>query len=742
MASANPFGRLAPFVQEFVYRQGWKEIRLLQAQAIDAIFDTDNDILITTGTASGKTEAAFLPILSLIAEEPTGFIKALYVGPLKALINDQFRRMELLCQAGDIPIHRWHGDVGSSKKSDLIEHPGGILQITPESIESLFVNKTNHLHRLFGGLRFIVVDEVHSFMESDRGVQLRSQLQRIEQYSKSARPRRVGLSATVGDQEIARYWLNPRLPSKVQVINPEVSIPPTRLSHLHFSLTKEEVPTELIDDLYKLTKNRRALIFCNSRKDVEILTAQLNRRSARERIPEHYLPHHGSVSKEIREDAETRMRGDDFPTSVVCTNTLELGIDIGQLDLAVQIDSTHTLMSFVQRLGRTGRRQDASRIMQIYTSELQPKPGDEFYERLPFSLLKALAVVDLFIEGWIEPPFERTVPYNVLYHQILSRLVETHGSLAKDLVGHFLNSNVFPGVNSQDYFDLLKHLGNMDQVEQMQTGELILGLAGEKVVRSRDFYAVFTTPPEWDVFYKERALGRISPRPDLHPGACLLLVGRLWEVKDIFADKQQVMVEPAKEAHDVMFLGSVVPEMHPRIAQSVREILLSDKTFPYLDAVGQQAILDARQMSQAWQIGKESVFETAERWIIFPWTGTRAARTLQYWLQVCGSHAEFPMMLFPWVMTVAKVSPQETRKQFADRLRDVESSGSTVEDIVDVIPINNLRNHKFDEFLPDELIRKRTGQEWLDLAQARADLQRIIQDLKGEQHGSISMPTL
>ena len=289
---------------------------------------------------------------------------------------------------------------------------------------------------------------------------------------------------------------------------------------------------------------------------------------------------------------------------------------------------------------------------------------------------------------------------------------------------------------------MLKHLGNMDQVEQMQTGELILGLAGEKVVRSRDFYAVFTTPPEWDVFYKERALGRISPRPDLHPGACLLLVGRLWEVKDIFADKQQVMVEPAKEAHDVMFLGSGVPEMHPRIAQSVREILLSDKTFPYLDAVGQQAILDARQMSQAWQIGKESVFETAERWIIFPWTGTRAARTLQYWLQVCGSHAEFPMMLFPWVMTVAKVSPQETRKQFADRLRDVESSGSTVEDIVDVIPINNLRNHKFDEFLPDELIRKRTGQEWLDLAQARADLQRIIQDLKGEQHGSISMPTL
>ncbi len=728
MSSPNPFERLAPFVQEFVYRQGWKELRLLQAQAIDAIFDTENDILITTGTASGKTEAAFLPILSLISEEPTGSVKALYIGPLKALINDQFRRLELLCEAGEIPIHRWHGDVGSGQKSDLIEHPGGVLQITPESIESLFINKTNHLHRLFGGLRFIVVDEVHSFMESDRGVQLRSQLQRIEKYSKSSRPRRVGLSATVGDPEVARRWLNPQSPSKVRIIDPDVAIAPTRLSHLHFSLTKEEIPTELIDDLYALTKKRRALVFCNSRKNVEIITAQLNRRSSRERLPEHYLPHHGSVSKEIREDAEKRMRThNDFPISVVCTNTLELGIDIGQLDLAVQVDSTHTVMSFVQRLGRTGRQQNASRIMQIYTSDLQPEPGDEFYERLPFSLLKALAIVDLFLEGWLEPPFERTVPYNVLYHQLLSRLVETHGSSAKELVSHFLNSNVFPGVTSQDYFDLLKYLGAIDHIEQMETGELILGLAGEKIVRSRDFYAVFATPPEWDVFYKERTLGRISPRPDLHPGTCLLLVGRLWEVKEIFENKQQVMVEPAKEAHDVMFLGSGSPEMHPQIAQRVREILISEKSFSCLDPVGQQALTDARQVSQSWRIGEERIFEAADHWIIFPWTGTRSARTLQYWFLACGLKAEFPMMLFPWVITVAKASQEETRKQFVDRLRDVESSGYTSGNIVDVIPIDNLRIHKFDDFLPDELIQKRTREEWLDLEEAKKDLDRIIQ---------------
>ena len=726
MASPNAFQRLAPFVQEFVYRQSWKELRSLQVLSIESIFDSDDDILITTGTASGKTEAAFLPILSLIAEEPSGSVRALYIGPLKALINDQFRRLELLCDAGGIPIHRWHGDVGSSQKSDLIEHPGGILQITPESIESLFINKTNHLRRLFGGLRFIVVDEVHSFIESDRGVQLRSQLSRIEKYAISARPRRIGLSATVGNAETAKQWLNPRTPSKVRTIDPDVDDTPVRLSHLHFSLTKEELPAELLDDLYKLTKTRRSLIFCNSRRFVELVTAQLNRRSNRDRVLEHYLPHHGSISKEIREDAERRMRDEDLPTSVVCTNTLELGIDIGQLDLAVQIDSTHTVMSFVQRLGRTGRRQGASRIMQIYTSDLQPEPGDEFYERLPFSLLKALAVVDLFLEDWLEPPDERDVPYNVLYHQLLSRLVETHGTSPKELVSHFLNSAVFSGVTPDEYASLLKHLASLDHVEQLDTGELILGLAGEKIVRSRDFYAVFATPPEWDVFYRERVLGRISPRPDLQVGTCLLLVGRLWEVKDIFADKQQVLVEPAKDAHDVMFMGTGIPEMHPKVAQRVHEFLLSDKVPGYLESVGLQALADARRMSQDMALASSRVFDAPEHWVILPWTGTRSARTLQYWLQACGFKAEFPMMLFPWVMTVSKKHPNETKSQFLQRLNDVMSSGFGLEDIIREIPIEILRTHKFDEYLPDELVRNRAGREWLDWSQAKLDLHTIV----------------
>jgi len=275
---------------------------------------------------------------------------------------------------------------------------------------------------------------------------------------------------------------------------------------------------------------------------------------------------------------------------------------------------------------------------------------------------------------------------------------------------------------------LLKHLASIDHIEQMDTGELILGLAGEKIVRSKDFYAVFTTPPEWDVFYKERTLGRITPRPDLQPGTCLLLVGRLWEVKAIFADKQQVLVEPAKAAHDAMFLGTGIPEMHPKVAQRVRELLLAEKTFPYLSKIGQQALADARHMSQEWGIGKKHIFELSEKWVILPWTGTRSARTLQYLLRARGMQVEFPMMMFPWVMTISKIDAEETQAQFINRLKGVKESDNKLSDVVSTIPIDILKVHKFDEFLPEEFVRKRAGQEWLDWEQANHDLEGITQE--------------
>jgi ATP-dependent Lhr-like helicase len=713
MDMQTAFDSLAPFVQEYIYRQSWKELRQLQIEAVQAIMNTKEDVLITTGTASGKTEAAFLPVISLISLNPVGSVKVLYVGPLKALINDQFRRLEPLCDQGGIPIHRWHGDVSVDKKTDLIDNPGGILQITPESIESLFVNKTRSLHRLFSGLEFIVVDEVHTFLESDRGLQLQSQMERLSAYS-IQRPRRIGLSATVGDVNVAKLWLNPAGTDKVTLINPKIDLPPASLSHLHFISTKPQIHPDLLDDLYLLTRNRRSLIFCNARDDVEQVTTELNHRCRRDHLDERYLPHHGSISKEIREDAESKMRDNVRPYSVVCTNTLELGIDIGQLEMTVQIDSTHTVMSFVQRLGRTGRQYGTPRIMQLYSSELASEPNAPFFDGFPISLLKTTAIVNLFLQDWVEPPTMGRLPYHILYHQILSRLIERNEATPKELVGAFYGKGVFANVSLDDFDLLLKHMVKENHIEMLDTGEMILGLEGEKVARSRDFYAVFQTPPELDVIYGEKNIGRISPHPDLVPGIRLLLGGQLWEVTAIYLDQRQVLVKQAKDASATLFTGTGVPEMHPRIGQEVYNLLCGSSEPTYLDETGLTRLRQSRALFQEMGLEKQLFVDGENTWVLFPWTGTRIARTLNLLIRKAGFNAQFAPLLFPWVLIIQKPKEQMAWKEFIGRLRNEMNNTKDGFNLIEQIKIELLETHKFDQYLPELLIRKRAANEWIN----------------------------
>ena len=419
------------------------------------------------------------------------------------------------------------------------------------------------------------------------------------------------------------------------------------------------------------------------------------------------------------------MRDDDRPHSVVCTNTLELGIDIGQLELAVQIDSTHSVMSFVQRLGRTGRKYGAPRIMQIYSSEMAPEQNDQFYERIPFSLLKAIAVVDLFAKGWIEPPEQKQLSYHILYHQILSRLIEVNGASPRDLVSTFYQSAVFSSIPLKDYAELLKHLAQIDHVEQLDTGEMILGIEGEKVARSRDFYAVFQTPPEWDVIFGEKNIGRISPSPDLGPGICLMLGGQLWEVVEIYPEQKQVTVKRAKDAHDVLFEGTGVPEMHPRIAQQVYDLLCDSRIPRYLSSSALTRLDECRRLFSELGLVTKNYFEGEDSWVLFPWTGTKIARTLDLLIKNSGFESEFPNMLFPWVMVIKRLDPTMTWKIFHTKLLKKVSEMKNGIDLIAEIPDQLLRLHKFDQYLPEDLIRKRAAIEWIDLDGTRKLLEEF-----------------
>ena len=203
----NVFDRYAPFVQDFIYRNNWESLRAVQAAAGEAIFCTDENLLLSASTASGKTEAAFFPILTLFSEDMPRSVGALYIGPLKALINDQFSRLNDLCAEAHIPVWHWHGDVAQSHKNRLMKNPSGILQITPESLEAMLLRRHNAIPKLFGDLRFIVIDEVHSLMRGDRGGQTLCLIERLSKLA-GVNPRRIGLSATIGDLEAAGEFLS------------------------------------------------------------------------------------------------------------------------------------------------------------------------------------------------------------------------------------------------------------------------------------------------------------------------------------------------------------------------------------------------------------------------------------------------------------------------------------------------------------------------------------------------------
>ena len=204
------FGRLAPYIQDFIYANHWEDLREIQKEACQVVWDTDDNLLLSSGTASGKTEAAFLPVLTELYHRPFRSVGVLYISPLKALINDQFKRLDQLLQESGLPVCKWHGDASRAEKDRLVKHPQGILQITPESLESLLIRKRGACYSLFHDLRFVIIDEVHYFMRDVRGVQVLSLLERMQRLSGNV-PRRIGLSATLGDIEVAKRWHAPPL---------------------------------------------------------------------------------------------------------------------------------------------------------------------------------------------------------------------------------------------------------------------------------------------------------------------------------------------------------------------------------------------------------------------------------------------------------------------------------------------------------------------------------------------------
>ncbi|MCK4764417.1 MAG: DEAD/DEAH box helicase [Candidatus Aminicenantes bacterium] len=558
-----PFKLLSTPVKKYIRERKWDGFRPIQTAAAQRIMTTDFHFILASKTASGKTEAAFLPVISRIENGPG--VRVLYISPLIALINDQLARVEDLCRYIDIKVTRWHGDASREQKKKLAAEPQGILLITPESIESIFVNWTSHLDALFCNLQFIILDEIHSFVGTARGCHLQSLLARTKAVTRGP-VRFIGLSATLGDFEAVRSFFGAAGQTKIlrDKTQKEASV-----SFKYYESPGRMLPAELILDLYRETLDKRSLVFPNSRGRVEEVAVKLKKVARRTGDPQRYFAHHSSVSKELREYAEHfAKKRSRYSYTIICTSTLELGIDIGMVDLIVQVDATFSVSSLVQRFGRSGRQEGEKSNLLLYATN-------------PWSLLQALACVELFREGFIEPVTPVRYPIDILFQQVLSILKETLGiskeNLRKKIAGNFAFSTILP----RDYEKLIEFMISAEYIEVLQ-GELIIGINAEKILNSRSFYSVFKTENNYKVFFRDKVIGELTSSLRFQVDQNIFLAGRMWKIIDMDGRKLEIYVKEAADGKRPVFSGSG-GDIHPRIREKMLEILTADFSLPDCD---------------------------------------------------------------------------------------------------------------------------------------------------------------
>ena len=615
------FDLLSEPIRKFIRDKGWEQLRPIQNAAISKILGSDENFILASRTASGKTEAAFLPILSKVNFNDSG-VQVLYISPLIALINDQFYRVEELCKNLDVDVTKWHGEANKTLKNRLLKQPTGIVLITPESLEAMFVNKPFNVKQLFSNLKYVVIDEIHSFIGTDRGIQLKSILSRLQKVNSNSFSI-VGLSATIGDYNEAKKFTGDELKTKVLLDRTAKDI---SALFRFFKNKNEELPLELLKDLYIETKDNKVLIFPNSRGRAEEVAVKLKKISDKVKGHSNYFSHHSSVNREVREYVEYFAKNNKRENFCIsCTSTLELGIDIGSVDEVVQIDATHSIASLIQRVGRSGRKDGESSNLFLYATT-------------QWSLLQSIACWLLYKEGFIEPPEKNEKPYDILAHQALSITKGHSGIPLTELIKQLKDNAAFSRIEQLEIEEILQHLIEIDFLEKLQH-EVIIGVEGEKVVNSREFYSVFKTEENFKVVNSGNAIGQIPFSPQIIEDENILLSAKIWKIKFVDHKAKKIEVIPAKDGKKPMFFGGGAL-VHQKIREKMYEILYSKTEYNFLDEPSFDEIEVMRKDFAPFKIkdlqSERPLLISEKHLQLFTFTGTRINRTIQLVLNIAG----------------------------------------------------------------------------------------------------------
>ena len=678
------FNLLSEPIRKYIRDKGWESLRPIQEAAIQRILSTENNYVLISRTASGKTEAAFLPILSRIDFREEG-VKVLYISPLIALINDQFRRVEELCEYLDISVTKWHGEASKSQKDKLLKNPNGIVLITPESLEAMFVNKPYNVKHLFASLEYVVIDEIHSFLGSDRGVQLQSILSRLQKINK-ARFKTIALSATVSDSnqylELKSFLGDVENTKIIRDTNPK----PINAVFRYFEGSGAELPLELLKDLYIQTRYSKSLIFPNARGRVEEVAVKLRKISDKVGGHQNYFSHHSSVDKEVREYVEFFAKNNTYENfSIACTSTLELGIDIGSVDQVVQIDATHSIASLIQRVGRSGRRDDKASNLFLYATNR-------------WTLLQSVACWLLYDEKYVEPVSLNEKPYDILLHQILSIIKGSSGMSKENLLSELHHNCAFKNISENEIEEIIAFLVEKDLLEQLGP-ELILGIEGEKIVNNREFYSVFQTENLFKVSHKGNKVGEIPLTLQIREDENIYLSARIWKIIAIDLKSKKIEVAPAKDGKKPIFEGNGA-NIADKIREKMLEVLVSKKEYDFLDEPSQDVISEMQKEFSVFDfsdiIKERPLLSTNKNLIFYSFTGSKINRTLKLIFEILGIQNIYSDL-------DSSFEIKTSQEEFILKLKNIESSNINFDFILENLLENTpeiLDFSKYGMFLP------------------------------------------
>ena len=721
---SSSFELLDERIQRWIWSAGWETLREAQERAIPAVLPGNHDVIIAAATAAGKTEAAMLPVLThlLGLEEPNGLV--IYISPLKALINDQFGRLEPLCEALEIPVWPWHGDISSSSKTRFLKRPSGVLLITPESLEALLCNRGFSAPVLFSNLKYIVVDELHAFIGSERGKQLQSLMHRIELAATRQVPR-IGLSATLGDMSLAANFLRPRSKDDVEIIESKSDggelklvvkgfVEPEPKASSDEENSVSQATHSITEHLFKTLIGSNNLVFPNSRAKVEHYTHALQKLCEKNHTPNEFWPHHGNLSKEIREETESALKnkagyGHGHATAV-CTNTLELGIDIGAVKSIAQIGSPPSVASMRQRLGRSGRRKGEPAILRAYAVELELTHSSHIMTQMREGIFELTAMISLLLEGWFEPPRSHGQHLSTLVQQLLSLIAQRGGVTAIDAYRTLCSTGPFESVSKSDFIELLTHLGGKRILQQESSGVLLHGPKGSQLVNHYSFYAAFSAEEEFRVIAGSRTLGSIPVSSAVSVGDFILFAAKTWRVDEVNDESKTIFVTHHKTGKAPPF-NSPRGAIHDRVRQRMRELYDSNENLTFWDETAKRLVSEGRNTYLRFSLRGNSFVSTGDSHLFFTWLGDAKNEALA-------------MMLRNKGLKVALVGPAleingdaNSEEEAVALFKNIAANSAPSPNVL-LTEAHNLMQEKWDWALPERLLQNSFASLKLDIAGA------------------------